>query len=69
MRAALWKYDRELGIAYFCPVCKTFVCMGGKCECGTEIDMSLKKTKYEGRVFWEYPGKRRNGDGKNGNDT
>jgi hypothetical protein len=22
----LWKYDNELGIAYFCPNCKVFLC-------------------------------------------
>ena len=49
----LWKYDKELGIAYFCPHCKTFHCMGhGPCtECHGEIDWS-KSQKYEGRVRW-----------------
>ncbi|MDF2609065.1 MAG: hypothetical protein K0R92_539 [Lachnospiraceae bacterium] len=52
-KAALWKYDGELGIAYFCPDCKRFVCSDGKCDCGTEIDLSLPKTKYCGKVKWE----------------
>ena len=50
MKAALWKYDKDLGIAFFCPDCKKFVCRSGKCECGTEIDLSLPKIKYEGKV-------------------
>ena len=50
MIAALWKYDKELGIAFFCPDCKKFVCKSGKCECGSEIDLSLPKTKYTGKV-------------------
>lgn len=49
-KAALWRYDKELGIAFFCPGCKRFMCFSGKCECGSEIDISLPKTKYTGKV-------------------
>ena len=49
-KAALWKYDRELGIAYFCPDCKKFICVSGTCECGAEIDLSLPALKYTGKV-------------------
>lgn len=49
----LWKYDRELGIAYFCPHCYTFQCYGrGPCtKCGGEIDWNNRK-QYEGKVRW-----------------
>lgn len=49
----LWKYDTELGIAYFCPHCKTFQCAGsGACTvCGGEIEWD-KRIKYRGKVFW-----------------
>ena len=50
MKAALKKYDRELGIAFFCPDCKKFVCVSGKCECGSEIDLSLPAAAYQGKV-------------------
>lgn len=49
-KAALWKEDPELGIAFFCPDCKTFICASGKCDCGTEVDLNLPKIKYEGKV-------------------
>lgn len=50
----LWKYDKELGIAYFCPHCKVFQCSGqGPCDkCGGKINWD-KEEKYEGRVKWE----------------
>lgn len=49
----LWRYDTELGIAYFCPHCKTFQCVGsGACTvCGGEIEWD-KRIKYNGKVFW-----------------
>lgn len=50
MKAPLWKYDCELGIAFFCPSCKRFVCIFGKCKCGEEIDLSIKAVKYHGKV-------------------
>jgi len=50
---AVWKEDKELGIAYFCSVCHRFVCSDGKCDCGAYVDMSLPKEHYEGRVRWE----------------
>lgn len=50
MKAALWKHDKELGIAFFCPDCKKFVCVSGKCKCGAEIDLSLPATAYQGKV-------------------
>lgn len=50
MKAALWKYDKELGFAFFCPDCKKFACKSGKCECGTWIDLNLPKIAYSGKV-------------------
>ncbi len=48
----LWKYDNELGIAYFCPKCKKFLCDNEKkCECGQEINWN-KKYEYKGKVKW-----------------
>ena len=49
----LWKYDNELGYAYFCPHCKAFQCTGqGPCTvCGGDIDWS-KEQKYDGKVRW-----------------
>lgn len=49
----LWKYDSELGIAYFCPNCKKFLCDSSKkkCECGQEINW-VKKDEYKGPVKW-----------------
>lgn len=52
-KAPVWKEDSELGIAFFCPDCKRFVCMDGKCKCGAEIDLSLPSKKYTGKVKWE----------------
>ena len=47
----LWKYDNDLGIAYFCPHCKVFQCTGkGPCtECGGYIDWS-RTQRYDGKV-------------------
>ena len=42
-KAALWKEDKELWIAFFCPDCKNFICVSGKCVCGTEVDLNLPK--------------------------
>lgn len=50
MKPPLWKYDKELGIAYFCSDCKSFICVSGKCKCGSEIDLSLPAIKYNGKV-------------------
>jgi len=48
----LWKYDNELGIAYFCPECKKFLCGNEKkCECGQEINWN-SSDKYKGKVRW-----------------
>lgn len=51
--AAVWKYDKELGIAYFCSHCKHFVCASGMCQCGTMIDLELPKKRFRGRVYFE----------------
>lgn len=51
----LWKYDKELGIAYFCPVCKTFICIDKCRNCGTEVnwsDTGNPKYEYKGKVKW-----------------
>jgi hypothetical protein len=53
MKAALQKYDREVGTAFFCPNCKRYICVSGKCKCGTEIDLSLPKIKYTGIVVFD----------------
>ncbi len=49
----LWKYDSELGWAYFCPSCKKFLCCSSdiKCECGQEINWN-KQDEYKGKVKW-----------------
>jgi len=49
----LWKYDNDLGIAYFCPKCKVFTCShGDECnKCGQELEWN-NKDEYEGRVKW-----------------
>lgn len=46
---ALWKYDNELGIAYFCPKCKTFICKSYCYKCKVKIDIDNAE-KYDGRV-------------------
>jgi hypothetical protein len=52
----LWKYDKHLGIAFFCPNCKKFVCGNEKkCECGQELDWNkdcLDNKEYKGKVEW-----------------
>jgi len=52
-RNILWKYDTELGVAYFCPKCKKFLCSSTekKCKCGQKINWD-KKDEYKGRVKW-----------------
>lgn len=48
----LWKYDSELGWAYFCPNCKKFLCCHEKkCECGQEISWD-NPVQYKGNVKW-----------------
>ena len=49
----LVKIDRELGLAFFCPYCKTFQCISrGPCtKCKGEIDWT-KSEWYEGKVKW-----------------
>lgn len=51
--AAVWKYDNELGTAYFCSKCHRFVCSNGLCDCGADIDLNLPKEQYHGKVNWE----------------
>jgi len=39
----LWKYDNELGIAFYCPNCKKFICAGQKCEhCRQSLNWNKK---------------------------
>jgi hypothetical protein len=53
VKNVLWKYDSVLGIAFFCPTCKTFVCGGEKCnKCGQKLNWN-NKDKYSGKVNWE----------------
>lgn len=52
IKPAVWKYDSHLGIAYFCPDCKKFVCESDKCRCGNIIDLDLPKKQYKGKVNW-----------------
>ncbi|PHV69178.1 hypothetical protein CS063_01435 [Sporanaerobium hydrogeniformans] len=49
----LWKYDNELGVAYFCPHCKTFICDSHPiCKhCGFEVDWN-KEQEFKGKVKW-----------------
>lgn len=52
VKSILWKYDSILGIAYFCPGCKKFLCANEtKCTCGQQIDWA-KPIEYKGRVKW-----------------
>ena len=51
MLKALWKEDSELGIAYFCPKCKGFICTSYCYKCKEKIDTDNAQ-KYEGRVKW-----------------
>lgn len=49
----LWKYDSELGYAYFCPSCKVFICSHEeKCDkCGEKLNWD-NKDEYKGKVKW-----------------
>nr|WP_315022933.1 hypothetical protein [uncultured Aminipila sp.] len=49
----LWKYDKELGWAYFCPHCKTLIMMEeDTCpHCGGSTDWS-RTQQYTGKVKW-----------------
>ena len=38
MLKALWKEDSELGIAYFCPKCKGFICTSYCYKCKEKIN-------------------------------
>lgn len=49
---AVWKEDKNLGIAFFCSNCKRFVCSSGSCDCGKYVDINLPKRKYNGPVKW-----------------
>lgn len=40
---AVWKEDKELGIAYFCNICHRFVCSNMKCDCGADIERRHSK--------------------------
>ena len=50
---AMWKEDSELGYAFVCSRCHRFVCMNGKCDCGANVDLSLPKEHYTGKINWE----------------
>jgi hypothetical protein len=51
-KSILWKYDKELGIAFFCPQCKKFLCSNEEeCECGQKIDWE-NEVEYKGKVKW-----------------
>lgn len=53
MMQLLVKTDPELGYAYFCPVCKRFLCSGDSCQfCGASIDWAAEKVVYSGKVKW-----------------
>lgn len=47
MDEALWKYDSELGIAYFCPRCKTFICSDTCYKCRIKVDRKTLKNIME----------------------
>lgn len=52
-KSVLWKYDSELGWAYFCPDCKNVVYGDKSCRnCGCEIDWTKEK-QYKGKVTWD----------------
>lgn len=49
----LWKYDKELGVAFACPQCKLFICGNeAVCKCGQELDWN-NKDEYRGRIKWD----------------
>ena len=50
----LVKRDPELGYAYFCPICKHFLCSTVEtCPfCGQSLDWEAEKTLYNGPVKW-----------------
>lgn len=58
-KTVLWKYDGILGIAYFCPSCKVFVCGGSTTEdtchaCGENLDWNTKnQPEYSGKTKWD----------------
>ena len=51
MLKALWKEDKELGIAYFCPKCKTFICTSYCYKCKQEVDTDNAE-KSTDRIKW-----------------
>ena len=51
MLKALWKEDKELGIAYFCPKCKTFICTDYCYKCKEKIDTDNAE-KSTDRIKW-----------------
>lgn len=50
----LMKLDSELGYAYFCPNCKSFLCDEVRyCRfCGQSLDWDAEKIPYTGKVKW-----------------
>ena len=53
VKTVLWKYDSILGIAFFCPKCKTFAC-GEKCsKCGQDLNYkAVGQPEYKGKIKW-----------------
>ena len=51
MLKALWKEDSELGVAYFCSKCKTFICTDYCYKCKEKIDMNNAE-KSTDRIKW-----------------
>ena len=47
MLKALWKEDKELGIAYFCPKCKTFICTDYCYKCKKKLIQIMHKNMKE----------------------
>ena len=53
MAKALWKYDDDLGVAYFCPRCKKHLCAERCLLCGLEdLELKVDGEPYRGRTFW-----------------
>ena len=51
MSKVLWKYDKEDGIIYVCPRCKTYCCGNKLCDnCNEELSYDGEKKEYKGKV-------------------
>ncbi|MGL5766306.1 MAG: hypothetical protein ACRCX8_11765 [Sarcina sp.] len=47
-----WKYDTELGIVFYCPVCKAVV-HTEHCKCGQQLDTKNEIHDETQRIKWK----------------